>query len=170
MNSISKCGNPSCDRMATVKFCSRSCSAVVNNRLYPKREKSPKTCLRCPSPVATKRGTLCLFHLNGGDKPVTYHALRVLVGAISREIYFNVYPHRCCICGYSSIVQVDHIIPRTQFEDPWDSVFLENLAGLCPNHHFEKTYNLLSVCSVRKSMEGMERLELSCDPITLSPA
>jgi hypothetical protein len=38
------------------------------------------------------------------------------------------------------------------FENPWDSVFPENLAGLCPNHHFEKTRGLLSCADIRTAM------------------
>lgn len=36
---IMKCSNPECSQEARVKYCSRSCSVTVNNRLYPKNPK-----------------------------------------------------------------------------------------------------------------------------------
>jgi 5-methylcytosine-specific restriction endonuclease McrA len=49
--------------------------------------------------------------------------------------------HKCEICGYSKIIEAHHIIPRRD-SGPTSE---ENLILLCPNHHAEADYGLLSL-------------------------
>ncbi len=41
-----KCSNPDCSKDAKIKYCSRTCASLINNRLHPKRilEGKCKTC------------------------------------------------------------------------------------------------------------------------------
>lgn len=47
-----KCNNPSCSNEAKAKYCSKSCSATVNNQLSPKR-RPEGSCKRCTTSIPT---------------------------------------------------------------------------------------------------------------------
>ena len=56
----------------------------------------------------------------------------------ARRLYFDNNKYECKICGYDKHVEVAHIKAIANFED--DSMLseinnLNNLIGLCPNHH-----------------------------------
>lgn len=58
------------------------------------------------------------------------------------------YSMHCLICGYSHHVEIAHIKPVSSFNE--ESTFaeinsIENLVGLCPNHHWEFDNGLISV-------------------------
>lgn len=49
--------------------------------------------------------------------------------------------YRCVICGYDRFVNCHHIIPYSKSEDN----SLQNGICLCPNHHSEADYGLISI-------------------------
>lgn len=58
---------------------------------------------------------------------------------IYRDIAFNYYEHRCCVCGWDEddrILQVHHIDSNRNNND------VSNLIILCPNCHWKITLNL----------------------------
>lgn len=71
----------------------------------------------------------------------TGERIRATITRFARAIYFETFPDpKCEICGYNSHVEVCHIIASSKFND--DAKLseinrIENLIGLCPNHHWE---------------------------------
>lgn len=144
------------------KFCSRSCSVSYANLLSPKR-KLTKTCLLCSTLIKSQRQIYCppcrktKTHLES-DKITLKDYLQ---SAGSRNKYdAGVRSHariiakrhgkleECFICKYNIIVQCCHIIPVSNFpEDTKLNVVnhIDNLIGLCPNHHWELDHGLLTI-------------------------
>ena len=140
------------------KFCSRSCAAKVNNVLVPKRRPGGRCSVcRCPVP---RRNKYCPRHrpnnaldrsqpigavADGSDHPACRHA-RLRQDA--RRQYLKAFPYRCINCGYAKHIQVSHKRALTSFPlDTPNSVVnsLDNLAGLCPNCHWELDHGLLQL-------------------------
>jgi predicted restriction endonuclease len=69
-----------------------------------------------------------------------------IAGKNAREIYLKHKPHKCEICGYDKIVEVHHIKELKLFEPDYEKAnSIENLIGLCPNHHKELHFGLISL-------------------------
>lgn len=89
----------------------------------------------------------------------------------ARKIYHDNYEYKCSVCGYNTIVEVAHIKAVSSF--PEDTLVaevnsLDNLIGLCPNHHWEMDHGLLDPMTITKpllSEEGGTRTHIN--PITV---
>ncbi len=138
------------------KFCSRSCAAKVNNVLVPKRRPCG-LCSVCGIAIP-RRNRYCLEHrpnkpldrsqpirtvADGSDHPACRYA-RLRQDA--RRHYLSANPYRCVQCGYDKHLEVSHKRPVSSFslDTPIAVVnALDNLVGLCPNHHWEFDHGLL---------------------------
>lgn len=65
------------------------------------------------------------------------------------------YGHKCMICGYTTIVEAHHIIPRHE----GGKSSTENGVLLCPNHHAEAHAELLNLIALLKSGELLGKQE-----------
>lgn len=145
------------------KFCSRSCSATYNNKLWPKRKHTNK-CIGCSKPIrkSTLRCQPCHTLTLSEDmslQDAEYHnhgkqSTHALVRARARA---KAKPEGkpCINCGYSKHVEVCHIKPVSSF--PKTAMLSEinskdNLVILCPNCHWEFDHGLLQLAG----MAGLE--------------
>lgn len=137
------------------KFCSRSCAAKYNNKKYPKRKLERTNCSKCGSLIGRKSHTdsrtvcnscnpsyvdwnnLTLGEVKGVRRYQKHSVIRYNV----RNKYFKANPNPTCRkCGYDKHVEVCHIKPIHSYSlDTKVGVInsLDNLIGLCPNHHWE---------------------------------
>jgi hypothetical protein len=153
MNKCLECGTET----NNPKFCSKSCAAKHNNKLYPKR-KTSKTCLVCGEPVLSYRHNRCAKHWQEykenkhknktigeyrkytsvlGKHPSWLHA-HVRLFARSWLKHLTKLP--CAHCGYVKHVELAHIKDIASFED--DTLLSvvnseDNVKPLCPNCHWE---------------------------------
>lgn len=146
------------------KFCSRSCSAITNNKLIIKKIAAKKLCMLCNIDISgTKRLTcrLCRKKIKGpdgkikaysdltlGDLKKTGWAASKIRCHARRIAKSNGILSRCQVCSYSLFVDCAHKRPVKNF--PNDARLSEinnpsNLIGLCPNHHKEYDSGLLQI-------------------------
>jgi predicted restriction endonuclease len=67
------------------------------------------------------------------------------------------YGYKCAICGYDRFVNCCHIKRRANTGD--DSI--ENGIVLCPNHHYEFDYGLISLKEIKKYQVNKEKVRHS---------
>ena len=137
------------------KFCSKSCSSTYNNRIRKRKRKS-FTCSYCGS-VFTKRRKFCddcssqLIKTNKGYLPVS-QATKADFLTKDTQRYRRIRDHarkialaaglldECSICGYKKHVECSHSFSIASFSNSTlISVInhVDNLDGLCRNHHWE---------------------------------
>lgn len=147
-----------CNReTANPKFCSSSCAAKYNNRIYLKRNRQRFYCLKCGKEARYKR-QFCgdCNPMKGQDWSQRNVAdLKSLadfhgrVRQIGRKFYFTAgKPKLCAVCGYDKHIEICHIRPIQDFSDdaPISEVnALDNLIALCPNCHWELDNGLLDL-------------------------
>jgi hypothetical protein len=145
------------------KYCSRSCSASVNNTLSPKRKKKLGKCKYCSNSIfASSRRTVCDQCLSDGThsksmwKNETTRIDNLTVGELKRLTRDNQRPWtdrvrsyarsrfpakgKICKCGYNKHVELCHIKSITSFSDESllkDINNLNNIMYLCPRCHWE---------------------------------
>lgn len=145
------------------RYCSRSCAARCNNKKSPKRrpEGICKTCAVAIAsgdsyckpcwenhPLNTKFWQSMTLGekkiLNGKHPSWAYASIR----GYARNFYHKHYQSpKCLVCSYDKHIEVCHITPISSFED---SILLsvvnslDNLVGLCPNHHWELDKGILN--------------------------
>lgn len=150
------------------KFCNRSCTAVYNNKHFPKRRLF-KVCELCTSIVRNYRSKLCEHHyqIDLFTKAESYknktlgelrakssvkgkHSswLHVEVRAFCRSWNKNLTITSCIKCGYSKHVEIAHIKPIASFSD--DTMLRtvndpSNLLPLCRNCHWEFDHGLITI-------------------------
>lgn len=157
------------------KFCSRSCSAQVNNTKFPKRvkesNKSSKQCEHCSqlfTPWSSKAkycSSICAGKakadqiiqswLNGDwDGTVKYGLSPAISNYLKREAGYRCQSPACCVPGGWS--EVNPVTGRVPVEvehidgDAYNNV-RENLVVLCPNcHSLTATYRALNQNGSRK--------------------
>lgn len=157
MNFCANCGKETSNR----KFCSRSCSATVNNKKHPKRKRVTRKCKICGCDITNLgagRGRFCKEHnyLCVNWSNITLGEIRSKrkyqrssrIRELARQTYLRSNRPKCCeICGYDKHFEVCHIRPINNFLDS-DSISkindIDNLKALCPNHHWELDRNLFS--------------------------
>lgn len=139
-------------------FCSKSCAAKCNNRLYPKRER--RKCRKCLILLPRNtRQTLCdkcnpniidwtkitYAEMAGRRKYQKNSAIRNLA---RRNYMKSSEPKHCHICKYSLHFEVCHIKPIKDFNNNITVAEindLSNLIALCKNHHWELDNKLISI-------------------------
>lgn len=133
------------------RFCSTSCSATYLNRQKPKRAKKEKFCSGCgrPSVRNSKRCKFCRNKKNygilslsdvkqiSGSRNSYDTTVRLHSRFIAKEAGLLDF---CSRCGYTLCVECCHIKAVSEF--PLTATLNEvndvnNLIGLCPNHHWE---------------------------------
>ena len=78
-----------------------------------------------------------------------WQSARTAIRKLAAFVYFSENRNPCCkICGYNKHVEVAHIKAVSEFPDSStigeiDSI--DNLVGLCPNHHWEYDNGLLEL-------------------------
>lgn len=139
MNNCQTCNK----KTSNPKFCSRSCSAIFNNKKYPKRSPQLKPCNLCGQPCTNNRNKYCskkcviqhqrmlkdqIIHDHGfGDGH--YHNRTI------RQYLIRNNGNYCMICGLNAddwngksiTLIVDHIDGKS------DNNHLDNLRIVCPN-------------------------------------
>jgi hypothetical protein len=152
-----KCIN--CGVLTTnAKYCSRSCS---NKKLADKhisRYKLQGKCQKCDTDIHSTRIYCDSCRTNRKDAGDATLAESKKYGSNMYHVQVRMLARRtaekagllksCKICGYSNIVECCHIKPVNEFsEDTKLSVVnsLDNLIGLCPNHHKELDKGILKL-------------------------
>lgn len=140
------------------KFCSRSCAASCNNRIFPKRKAKEKSCKHCGIEIQAGKTTcnscnpslvdwsrLTIRDLK--EKSGLHYSSRIRDNA-RRVFKRSGLETKCKICGYSKHIEVCHLKPIKEFDEdtPISEVNqLSNLLALCSNHHWELDNNDLIV-------------------------
>ena len=79
----------------------------------------------------------------------TWQSARSAIRKIAWKTYMENNPSpSCAICGYDKHVEVAHIKPVAEFDDSAmvkEINSIDNLIGLCPNHHWEYDNGLLNL-------------------------
>lgn len=142
------CGRPFQRRKQEVRstknYCSKRCSGLSTTPPHKRAERKPaidKVCEYCGKTYKVKPSRLnprfcskpCDWayrsaHMIGNGNPNHRHG-KSQMSAIA--IAKRNYPMRCAVCGFDVIVDVHHILPKSEggVNDP------NNLIVLCPNHH-----------------------------------
>lgn len=153
MNYCLTCQKPT----SNPKFCSRSCSAKTNGRLYPKR-KLTNQCKICNIPIVSNR-TYCktcspnfvdwdnikLSDVQGKRQYQKNSRIRDLARTKYRE---SGKPLVCSRCGYSKHVEICHIRSISSFDGSAtisEINSFENLITLCRNCHWELDHGSLTL-------------------------
>lgn len=78
-----------------------------------------------------------------------YQSYRSAIRKLAEKIYKENKPEcKCVVCGYDKHIEIAHIKSVSSFSD--DSTIYEindinNLIGLCPNHHWEYDHGILNI-------------------------
>jgi len=154
-------------------FCSRSCAATYNNKLYVKRKSSAKQCAKCHVSISGRR-KLC-------DKCLYVDWSIVTIGSIAesayqrfarvrkhaRSVYKNSDRPKCCAyCGYSRHYEVCHVREISSFALSTSIAVvnrIENLVALCPTHHWEFDHGYLDI------LRSADEIRTHMDSVSLSP-
>lgn len=147
------------------KFCSQTCSAIYNN--FQRAEQNPKFCQECSIFITKgkfcdnclilvrKRNgldfdTLTLADVKNKYGTAQYHSK---IRGWARTTYFR-HNHfkQCEYCRYDKHIDVCHILEVQSF--PLNTTLsvvnaLENLIGLCKNHHWEMDNGLLKITEIK---------------------
>jgi hypothetical protein len=135
-------------------YCSRSCSASINNKNSPRKVKT-KQCELCSNLILSSRKKCpeCIQNLKPHDymlKDAIYYSHHkssafALVRSRARLIAKNLGMNKCVKCGYNKHVEIAHIKPISEFS--LDAKLSEinhesNILPLCPNCHWEYDHKL----------------------------
>ena len=146
---MNKCKECSVDIAEGRKFCSSSCAAKYNNRVYPKRtngREKPK-CLSCNNQLDVYNKKYCNnkcqqdYEYKTYSIPLIESGKNVNTGTIKRYLK-ETRGSNCSDCGIGEVwnnkpitLQLDHIDGNS------DNNNLDNLRLLCPNCHSQtETY------------------------------
>lgn len=125
-----------CGKKTESKFCSRSCSAKTNNRLYPKRHRPSRKCAGCDK--ETKNNKYCSNACQGKHRDILSIEKWLTTGFLSRravkDFIFSEQENKCAICsmentwnGKPIVFILDHIDGNSENNSR------ENLRLVCPN-------------------------------------
>lgn len=173
VTTLNQCLNCGTDT-PNLKYCSKSCSASVSNKLYPKRLRKAK-CTKCENITKSWRHTLCEEHWQEymSNKPEvikelplsTYWDKKSLenlhissknahIRLIARSWFKELTKQPCANCGYSKHVELCHIRPLSSFVET-DKIGVvngpDNIIQLCPNCHWEFDNKLITLYPQRDS-------------------
>ena len=153
-----KCLN--CDKETkNPKFCSSSCAAQYNNRIFPKRQRKLFYCKTCGAETGYRRSYCsdCDPTKPKDFENVTISEIRLQaryqanawIRKLARRAYENSgKPKLCYRCGYSKHIEVCHVRSIQDFPEDTPMRIVnapENLVALCPNCHWELDHGLLSL-------------------------
>jgi hypothetical protein len=166
INMVNNCIN--CNKITkNPKFCSKSCSAKINNKI-PKR-KTTRKCTQCGNTVRNYRSTLCEHHFQEEKKNKSEYIKNLTIAdyisrdSIKRLHASSKYAHvrlfnkswnktmstmPCYNCGYSKHVELAYIKPIHSFPDTAKLGEVNdpsNIVQLCPNCHWEFDNGLLTL-------------------------
>ena len=154
------------------KYCSRSCSATMSNRISPKRAAKPRQCSVCNLLFSPKKGehrrTYCYecpshkerlyeltledyqnkLSLRGKHKSWINAHVRLLNRSWNKDLIKS----PCKNCHYSKHIELCHIKPITSF--PKNAKIIEinspnNIVPLCRNCHWELDNGYLDLQSLK---------------------
>ncbi|MCI0560173.1 MAG: HNH endonuclease, partial [Nitrososphaera sp.] len=137
-------------RVADVKrkrFCNQSCAGAYNNKVRI-RAKKASPAPKVPKVVPLAERTKGQLFGRG-----TWHLAASSIRTHARKVYYASGGARCCfVCGYDRYIEVCHIRDVSDFPD--EALISEinsvnNLVGLCPNHHRELDKGFLTITAER---------------------
>jgi hypothetical protein len=162
------------------KYCSRSCAAIANNKLYPRKHlkpfKRPKTkfyicacgknidkdakkCRKCADlDRLDKVGQLSLDFAKTSRGPSIHAYTRQHAKS---TMHFYEVLKECIICKYTKYVEICHIKPICSFPGTVELKIvnsLDNLVHLCPNHHKEFDRDLMDNKEKEIVLKGSKHL------------
>lgn len=139
-------------------FCSRSCAAIFNNKVSPKRQVmgkcckcgiAIKSCLKhcenCNTFINLSNSSLGEFVYSNHHKSSAFAKVRSNARSFAIK---NLNCDQCWACGYNKHVEVCHIKPICEFD--LDTLIKDinnedNLLILCPNCHWEFDCGILKI-------------------------
>ena len=137
-------------------YCSRTCAAIVNNRVAPKRKRGLseaskcnrcgeygqswyrrnfcQSCLDLENFNAWQSSPISKYFIHGNAR-IKYGRIRTIA---RRAMSWYGVEKKCAICNFELVVDCCHIKPIHEFEP--DTLLgvvngRDNLIYLCPNHH-----------------------------------
>lgn len=138
-------------------FCSRSCAASFNGKKYPKRSVEG-VCKKCNIPIhaAATYCVLCnpfvidftkLLYKDVVGKRI--YQKNSAIRTWARRFYFSFdKPDYCAYCSYSKHIDICHIKQISSYspDTPVSEINdIDNLIGLCKNHHWEFDHGMLTI-------------------------
>lgn len=130
------CSNPDCSSELTErdqkKYCSRSCSAKINNR---QRKRYRRTCLHCQEPLTNKQKIYCSPKCQWDQKRESKVRNGTAGFRSIKRFLIETYGSKCWECGITEwnnkpiTFEIEHIDGNSTNND------LSNLSILCPNCH-----------------------------------
>lgn len=146
-------------------YCSKSCAAKSNNRLFPKRI-APKfrECFKCRVRIEYNKRRYCdECRKNLKPKSTVIHktkkelfksrrnwqSARTSIRRIAQVTIEKTGIEKCCyVCGYSKHVHICHKKSVSSFDNSatvQEINNISNLVYLCPNHHWELDNMILTL-------------------------
>jgi len=142
-------------------FCSRSCSAIFNNKKFPKRETNKtkictcgkekdanaNICFQCIteqkflSSLERKKSDV----ISNGASRAKFNQIRKMARKILAKSKIE---KKCKVCSFEAHVEVCHIKSISSFSNNAlmkEINALENLVYLCPNHHILLDKGLIKI-------------------------
>lgn len=154
-------------------FCSRTCAAIRNNQIYPKRMTIVRTCLKCKKelPGRRKKCDDCLYinwdTITLGELTDDNYQRFARVRQHARAVYKKSGRPECCMeCGYERHYEVCHIKDIAKFElsTPISVINdINNLLAFCPTHHWEFDHGYLN------HFRPADEIRTHMNSISLSP-
>jgi|10_taG_2_1085330.scaffolds.fasta_scaffold15055_3 GH43 family beta-xylosidase len=153
------------------RFCNKSCSNFhCKNGLHNKKLLKTKTCIRCNTEFNLERNEQgkfkerkvcndCPTNAPGMANYMTkgqlfasrsWQAARSTIVDHARRLYFSCNDNQCNVneCTYTNHIEVAHKKAVKDFSDDTpilDINHIDNLIGLCPNHHWDYDNRLLNL-------------------------
>jgi len=134
-----------CSEVRKKIYCNRSCSVTHTNRNRERKKKEKEVKEKKPIFNYLKGVTKKEFF----DSKGVYYKFRAVIRKQAHYIYhLNNGEKKCCVCGYDKHIEVCHIKSVSSFGDNdliTDINSINNLIGLCPNHHWEFDNGLINL-------------------------
>ncbi len=155
------CGNEIIDfKKNKRKFCSRNCSAIYNNKIYPKRKNNEKlsNCINCKKELNYYQFKYCSkFCESEYKEKIVFQKIEngdiTLDSRYYKRYLIKKYGEKCMKCGWHETNSTSGFIPiQLEHKDGnSENHNLNNLELLCPNHHsLTPTFGILNKGNGRK--------------------
>lgn len=149
------------------KYCSHSCAAKRNNKLYPKRKPNTHKCKKCDKLIRVSRMHCkdCREKTNQTLRDIMYllhhkSSAFAIVRSRARSKLKSLGIKSCINCGYDKHIEACHKKPISSFYlDTKISVINDskNLIPLCPNCHWEFDKGILNIEKIiNVQIDGLE--------------